>query len=154
MKKVSLDSASILSIGLVLVLLSTVQVSAQPLVTSTPPGTTTDGVNITINPDESLPANGTVSISTQGAIDSDMNVFPPEGVTVVISNDTVTVTNQTVDIETADEGLSNDEGDEGAGVNGDEEDEQGGGVDGGEDGGEDTVEVGEPATEPSDGDDE
>ena len=68
--------------------------SAQPLVTSTPPGTTTDGVNITINPDESLPANGTVSISTQGAIDSDMNVFPPEGVTVVISNDTVTVTNK------------------------------------------------------------
>ena len=100
--------------------------------TSTPPGTTTDGVNITINPDESLPANGTVSISTQGAIDSDMNVFPPEGVTVVISNDTVTVTNQTVDIETADEELSNDEGDEGAGVNGDEEDEQGGGDDGGD----------------------
>jgi hypothetical protein len=150
MKKVSLDSASVLSIGLVLVSLSTVQVSAQPLVTSTPPGTTTDGVNITINPDESLPANGTVSISTQGAIDSDMNVFPPEGVTVVISNDTVTVTNQIVDIESADEGLSNDEGDEGAGVNGDEEDEQGGG----EDGGEDTVEVGEPQTEPSGGDDE
>jgi hypothetical protein len=146
MKKVSLDSASILSIGLVLVLLSTVQVYAQPLVTSTPSGTTTDGINITINPDEPLPANGTVSISTQGAIDSDMNVFPPEGVTVVISNETVTVTSQTVDIETADEGLSNDEGDGGAGVNGDEEDEQGGG--------EDTVEVGEPETEPSDGDDE
>jgi hypothetical protein len=146
MKKVSLDSASILSIGLVLVLLSTVQVYAQPLVTSTPSGTTTDGINITINPDEPLPANGTVSISTQGAIDSDMNVFPPEGVTVIISNETVTVTSQTVDIETADEGLSNDEGDEGAGVNGDEEDEQGGG--------EDTVEVGEPETEPSDGDDE
>jgi hypothetical protein len=103
MKKVSLDSASILSIGLVLVLLSTVQVSAQPLVTSTPPGTTTDGVNITINPDESLPANGTVSISTQGAIDTDMNVFPPEGVTAIISNDTVTVTNQAVDIATAEE---------------------------------------------------
>jgi hypothetical protein len=130
----------------VLVLLSTVQVYAQPLVTSTPSGTTTDGINITINPDEPLPANGTVSISTQGAIDSDMNVFPPEGVTVIISNETVTVTSQTVDIETADEGLSNDEGDEGAGVNGDEEDEQGGG--------EDTVEVGEPETEPSGGDDE
>ena len=149
---VSLDSASVLSIGIVLVLLSTVQVYAQPLVTSTPPGTTTDGINITINPDEPLPANGTVSISTEGAIDSDMNVFPPEGVTVVISNDTVTVTNQTVDIETTDEELSNDEGNEGAGINGDEDDEQGGG---GEDGGEDTVEVGEPETEPSDeGEDE
>jgi hypothetical protein len=150
MKKVSLDSVSVLSIGLVLVLLSTVQVSAQPLVTSTPPGTTTDGVNITINPDESLPANGTVSISTQGATDTDMNVFPPEGVTVIISSDTVTVTDQPVEIATADEGLLNDEGDEGAGVNGDEEDEQGGE----EDGGEETVEVGEPETEPSDGDDE
>ena len=152
MKKVSLDSASVLSIGLVSVLLSTVQVYAQPLVTSTPPGTTTDGINITINPDEPLPANGTASISTEGAIDSDMNVFPPEGVTVVISNDSVTVTNQAVDIGTTDEELSNDEGDEGAGTNGDEDDEQGGG---GEDGGEDTVEVGEPETEPSDeGEDE
>ena len=149
---VSLDSASVLSIGLVSVLLSTVQVYAQPLVTSTPPGTTTDGINITINPDEPLPANGTASISTEGAIDSDMNVFPPEGVTVVISNDTVTVTNQAVDIGTTDEELSNDEGNEGAGTNGDEDDEQGGG---GEDGGEDTVEVGEPETEPSDeGEDE
>ena len=148
---VSLDSVSVLSIGLVLVLLSTVQVYAQPLVTSTPPGTTTDGINITINPDEPLPANGTASISTEGAIDSDMNVFPPEGVTVVISNDTVTVTNQAVDIGTTDEELSNDEGNEGAGTNGDEDDEQGGG----EDGGGDTVEVGEPETEPSgEGEDE
>jgi hypothetical protein len=151
MKKVSLDSASVLSIGLVSVLLSTVQVYAQPLVTSTPLGTTTDEINITINPDEPLPANGTVSISTEGAIDSDMNVFPPEGVTVVISNDTVTVTNQIVGIETTDEELSNDEGNAGAGTNGDEDDEQGGG----EDGGEDTVEIGEPETEPSDeGEDE
>jgi hypothetical protein len=124
MKKVPLDSASVLSIGLVLVILSTVQVSAQPLVTSTP---TTEGVNISINPDEPLPANGTVSISTEGAIDTDMNIFPPVGVTVVISNDTVTVTNQPVDIATADEEeLSDDEGDGGAGVNGNEEDEQGG----------------------------
>jgi hypothetical protein len=124
MKKVPLDSASVLSIGLVLVILSTVQVSAQPLVTSTP---TTEGVNISINPDEPLPANGTVSISTEGAIDTDMNIFPPVGVTVVISNDTVTVTNQPVDIATADEEeLSDDEEDGGAGVNGDEEDEQGG----------------------------
>jgi hypothetical protein len=103
MKKVSIEFVSILITGLGLILPSTIQVSAQPLVTSTPTGTSTEGVNISINPDESLPANGTVSLSTQGAIDSDMNVFPPEGVTVVISNDTVTVTNQTVDIETADE---------------------------------------------------
>jgi hypothetical protein len=142
MKKVSLESASVLSTGLVLVLLSTVQVSAQPLVTSTPTGTSTDGVNISIDPQEPLPANGTVSISTEGAIDSDMNVFPPEGVTVVISNDTVTVTNQTVDIETDEELSDEDEGDEGDGVNGDEEDEQGGGEEGGgeEGGGEEPAE--------------
>ena len=67
MKKVSLESASVLSAGLVFVfLLSTVQASAQPLVPSTPAGTLTDGVNISINPEEPLPANGTVSISTEG----------------------------------------------------------------------------------------
>jgi hypothetical protein len=103
MKKAYLDFVSVLSTGLVLFLVSTIQVSAQPLVTSTPTGTLTDGVNISINPEEPLPANGTVSISSEGAIDTDMNVFPPEGVTVIISNDTVTVTNQAVDIATAEE---------------------------------------------------
>jgi hypothetical protein len=103
MKIVSLESASLLSAGLVLVFLSTVHVSAQPLVPSSPTGSLTDGVNISINPEESLPANGTVSISTEGVTDTDMNVLPPEGVTVVIENDTVTVTNQTVDVEMADE---------------------------------------------------
>jgi hypothetical protein len=122
MKKVSLDSASVLSIGLVLALLSTVQVSAQPLVKDTPTGTLTDG-GISINPEEPLPANGTVSISTEGATDTDMDAFPPEGVTVIISSDTVTVTNQAVDIAGDEEQSDEDEGDEGAGVNGDEEDE-------------------------------
>jgi hypothetical protein len=113
MKKVSLKFLSILSTGLGLFLLSTIQVSAQPLVKNTPG-------NISINPEEPLPANGTVSISTEGATDSDMNAFPPEGVTVIISSDTVTVTDQEVNIATA-------EGDEGGG-DGDEGDgeEQGG----------------------------
>ncbi len=112
MKKVFLESASVLSAGLlVLFLLSTVQVSAQPLVKNTP-------ANISINPEEPLPANGTVSISTEGVIDTDMNVIPPEGVTVIISSDTVTVTNQPVDIATADE-------DEGDGDEGDGEGEGG-----------------------------
>jgi hypothetical protein len=124
MKKVSLDSASVLSIGLVLVLLSTVQVSAQPLVKDTPTGNLTGG-DISISPGEPLPANGTVSVSTGGATDTDMEAFPPEGVTVIISSDTVTVTNQAVDIG-GDEEQSEDEGDDGGGVNGDE-DEQGGG---------------------------
>jgi hypothetical protein len=101
MKKVSLKFVSVLSTGLGLFLLSTIQVSAQPLVKDTPTGSLTDGVDISINPEEPLPANGTVSISTEGATDTDMNAFPPEGVTVIISRDTVTVTNQAVDIATA-----------------------------------------------------
>ncbi|HYZ94676.1 MAG TPA: hypothetical protein VE566_02855 [Nitrososphaeraceae archaeon] len=118
MKKVSVEFVSVLSTGLGLFLLSAIEVSAQPLVMSTPTGSMTDGANISINPEEPLPANGTVSISTEGAADSDMNVFPPEGVTVVIENDTVTVTNQTVDIETAEED-EDDTGDDDTG----EEDE-------------------------------
>ena len=118
MKTVSLELVSALSTGLGLFLLSTIQVSAQPLVMNTPTGSMTDGANISINPEEPLPANGTVSISTEGAADTDMNVIPPEGVTVVIENDTVTVTNQTVDIETAEE-VEDDTGDDDTG----EEDE-------------------------------
>jgi hypothetical protein len=102
MKKLSPQIVSVLSTGMGLFFLSAIQVSAQPLVMNTP-------TNIAINPEEPLPANGTVSIGTEGARDSDMNLFPPEGVTVVIENDTVTVTNQTVDIETADEDEDEDD---------------------------------------------
>jgi hypothetical protein len=134
MKKVSLEFVSVLSTGLGLFLLSTIQVSAQPLVKDTATGSLTEGVDISINPEEPLPANGTVSISTEGATDTDMNVFPPEGVTVIISRDTVTVTNQEVDIATAegdeDEGEGGgdvgDEGDTGGGDVGDEGDTGGG----------------------------
>jgi hypothetical protein len=124
MKKVFLESASVLSTGIALLLLSTIDVSAQPLVKDTPTGTLTDG-SISISPEEPLPANGTVSISTEGVTDTNMNVIPPEGVSVIISSDAVTVTNQGVDIAGNEE--QSDEGDEGGGINGDEEDEQGGG---------------------------
>jgi hypothetical protein len=123
MKKLSLEIVSVLSTGLGLFLLSTMQVSAQPLVMSTPTGSMTDGANISINPEEPLPANGTVSISTEGASDSDMNIFPPEGVTVVIENDTVTVTNQTVDIEAAEED-EDDTGDDDTGEEDEPEEEE------------------------------
>jgi hypothetical protein len=111
--------------------LSTIQVSAQPLVIT---GTLTDGANISINPEEPLPANGTVSVSTEGVTDTDMNIIPPEGVTVIISNNTATVTNQEVDIATAegedeggDAGDEGDEGDTGGGdEEGDEEEDEGG----------------------------
>src|SRR5919112_6682646 len=137
MKKMSLEFVSILSAGLGLFLLSTIQVSAQPLVMNTP-------ANISINPEEQLPANGTVSISTEGVTDTDMNIIPPEGVTVVIENDTVTVTNQTVDIETADEDEDedtndNDENDDNDNVSSEgneEEDEEDNAASGDEDSGE------------------
>ena len=109
MKTVSLELVIVLSTGLGLFSLSTMQVSAQPLVMNTPTGSMTDGANISINPEEPLPANGTVSISTEGVADTDMNVIPPEGVTVVIENNTVTVTNQTVDIETAEDDTGDDD---------------------------------------------
>ena len=96
MKKMSLELVSVLSAGLGLLFLGTIQVSAQPLVMNTP-------TNISINPEEPLPANGTVSISTEGVTDTDMNIVPPEGISVIISNDTVTVTDQPIDIPTADE---------------------------------------------------
>jgi hypothetical protein len=119
MKKVSQKFVSILITGLGLFLLSTIQVSAQPLVIS---GTLTDGANISINPEEPLPANGTVSISTEGATDSDMNEIPPEGVSVIISSDTVTVTNQQVDIATADGDETDGDETDGDETDGDETD--------------------------------
>jgi hypothetical protein len=125
MKKVFLEFISVLITGLgLLFLLSTIQVSAQPLVKD--PLGTPDGVDISINPGELLPANGTVSISTEGATDSDMNVFPPEGVTVIMSSDTVTVTNQPVDIATS----------EGEDEEAETEEEDGGDEEGGEEGSE------------------
>ena len=109
MNKVSLEFVSVLSTVLGLFLLSSIHASAQPLVPSSPTGTLLDGINISINPEEPLPANGTVSISTEGATDTDMNVLPPEGVSVIISNDSVTITNQIVDIATAEEDEDEDD---------------------------------------------
>ena len=103
----------VLGAGLGLFILSTIQVSAQPLTKDTLTGNVTE-VDISIDPAEPLPANGTVTISTEGATDTDMNGFPPEGVNVIISSDTVTVTNQAVDLGTA-EGQGDGSGSGGGG---------------------------------------
>ncbi len=101
----------VLGAGLGLIILSTTQVSAQPLTMDTPTGNLTGEIDISIDPAEPLPANGTSTISTEGATDTDLNGFPPAGVYVIISSDTVTVTNQTVDIATSEEeGSESDEG--------------------------------------------
>ena len=102
MEKVLLEL--VLSAGLGIFLLSTMQVSAQqPLTKETLSGNVTEA-DVSIDPTAPLPANGTITISTEGATDTDMNGFPPEGVHVIISSDTVTVTNQPVDIGTAEAG--------------------------------------------------
>jgi hypothetical protein len=101
MKMFSPEFIFVLGTGLGLFLVCTVQVSAQPLTKDTPTGNLTGEVDISIDPAEPLPANGTSTINTEGATDTDMNGFPPEGVYVIISSDIVIVTNQTVDIGTA-----------------------------------------------------
>lgn len=65
-------------------------------------GTTVPGgISIDIDPTETLPINGTVTMSFNGATDTNMNVIPPPGVTVVITAESVTVTNQEVSIGSA-----------------------------------------------------
>jgi hypothetical protein len=102
----------VLSTGLGLFLLCAAQVSAQPITKDVPTGNLTGEVDISIDPGEPLPDNGTVTINSEGATDTDMNGFPPEGVYVIISSDTVTVTNQTIDIGT---GMEEIEGTESVG---------------------------------------
>ena len=97
MKKLKTSLKLLLITGLGLFILSTMQVSAQPLTKDSSTGNVTE-VDISIDPAEPLPANRTVTISTEGATDTDMNAFPSQ-----ISSDTVTVTNQSVDIGTAEE---------------------------------------------------
>ena len=123
MEKVLLEL--VLSAGLGIFLLSTMQVSAQqPLTKETLSGNVTEA-DVSIDPTAPLPANGTITISTEGATDTDMNGFPPEGVHVIISSDTVTVTNQPVDIGTAEAGNGGSE----SGGGSDEGTESGGGSD-------------------------
>jgi len=73
--------------------------------------------DLAVDPTDDLPANGTQQMSTAGATDLDINIFPPQGVSVIIQNDTVTVTNETVTIGPLSEDdvqavESNDDGDE------------------------------------------
>lgn len=85
----------ILGFGLGLLLVSSIGTNAQ-LDKEAPSGNLTEDVDISISPGEELPANGTVSVSTEGATDMDINEFPPPGVTVIIQNDKVVVTNNPV----------------------------------------------------------
>ena len=85
----------VLGFGLGLLLVSSIGTNAQ-LDKEAPSGNLTEDVDVSISPGEELPANGTVSVSTEGATDMDINEFPPPGVTVIIQNDKVVVTNNPV----------------------------------------------------------
>jgi hypothetical protein len=85
----------VLGFGLCLFLISSMGTDAQ-LDKEASTGNLTEDVDISISPGEELPANGTVSVSTEGATDMDINEFPPQGVTVIIQNDTIVVTNNPV----------------------------------------------------------
>src|ERR687897_739550 len=56
-------------------------------------------VSIDISPLEPLPINGTVTMSLEDVVDTNMNELPQQGVTVIIRNESVTVTNHEVTIE-------------------------------------------------------
>ena len=60
--------------------------------------TESPNVSIDISPIEPLPVNGTVTMSLEDVVDTNMNEIPPQGVTVIISNEAVTVTNHDVTI--------------------------------------------------------
>jgi hypothetical protein len=56
-------------------------------------------IDVFVKPyDGFLPGNGTLSISTAGANDIDINDPPPEGMTIVIDNHTATITSNPVSI--------------------------------------------------------
>ena len=66
----------VLGLGLGSLLIGSLGTYAQ-LDKEAPTGNLTEDVDISISPGEELPANGTVSVSTEGATDMDINEFPP-----------------------------------------------------------------------------
>jgi hypothetical protein len=66
--------------------------------------TESPNVSIDISPLEPLPINGTVTISLEDVVDTNMNEIPPQGITVIITNESVTVTNQEITIEAIETG--------------------------------------------------
>jgi hypothetical protein len=66
--------------------------------------TESPNLSIDISPLEPLPINGTVTMSLEDVVDTNMNEIPPQGVTVIITNESVTVTNQEITIEETETG--------------------------------------------------
>ena len=88
---------------LVIVTLSTIGVGCYavfgaPLEKDIATGNASEQIDLSINPDEVLPANGTVVLSTSGTNDVDINDPVPPGTTVIIESDQVTITNKEVSV--------------------------------------------------------
>ena len=88
---------------LVMITLSTLGVGVYtvfgaPLEKDSPTGNASEQIDLSINPDEVLPANGTVILSTAGTNDIDINDPIPPGTTVILESDQVTITNQEVSV--------------------------------------------------------
>lgn len=64
--------------------------------------TTLGQIDVAISPyDGYLPQNGTLTISTQGANDLDINAMPPAGMTIIIDNQSATITSHPVRVDMA-----------------------------------------------------
>ena len=91
-------SLYILAVGLSLVAIGTIVAQALPLEKDMSTGNTSEQIDLSINPEEILPANGTVTLSTSGTNDIDINDPVPEGTTVILESDQVTITNKEVSV--------------------------------------------------------
>jgi len=88
---------------LVMVTVSTLSVGvyavfATPLQKDSPTGNASDQIDLSVNPNEVLPANGTMILSTLGINDIDITAPIPEGTTVILESDEVTITNKEVSV--------------------------------------------------------
>lgn len=62
--------------------------------------TTLGEIDVAISPyDGFLPPNGTLTLSTAGANDLDINAMPPAGMTIIIDNQSATVTTNPVTVD-------------------------------------------------------
>lgn len=87
-----------LAVGLIAITIGTVNVLAAPLEKDSPTGNASEQIDLSINPEEVLPANGTVILSTSGTNDVDINDPVPPGTTVIIESDQVTITNKEITV--------------------------------------------------------
>jgi len=73
-------------------------VFADPLEKDSPTGNISDQIDLSVNPDEILPANGTIILATSGINDIDITDTIPEGTTVILQADQAIITNKEISV--------------------------------------------------------